>query len=116
MNLVPVLKSSDLGGLFELDSEGTVFYSKLRKNKLLFDTESDMVGCNFFDEVAAFENVNDFKQRFKYFVKSSDSMENFNFDFRDEEMVVPVRVMLVRVGESAQDGHTKLIIVDIRKI
>jgi hypothetical protein len=116
MNLTPVLTSKDLGALFELDVEGTVHYSKLRRNKELFETEPGVVGHNFFDEVAGFENVDEFRQRFRYFVKGSNSIENFNFDFRYEENAVPMRVMLVRISETESSENTRLIIVDIRKI
>ncbi|HEY0429997.1 MAG TPA: hypothetical protein VGC76_19590 [Pyrinomonadaceae bacterium] len=116
MNLAPVLTAKDLGGLFELDAEGTIIYSRLRKNKEMFETEPGVVGHNFFDEVAAFENVDDFRRRFMYFVKGSSSIENFNFDFRFEENAVPMRVMLVRVSENGFGSSARLVIVDIRKI
>ena len=116
MILTPVFTSKDLGALFELDAEGTVHYSKLRRNRELFETEPDAVGHNFFDEVAGFENVDEFRRHFSYFVKGSNSIENFNFEFRFEEKAVPMRVMLVRVCEDGYDENTRLIIVDIRKI
>ncbi|MGC2235721.1 MAG: hypothetical protein WA584_06145 [Pyrinomonadaceae bacterium] len=116
MNLMPALASKDLGALLELDAEGMVHYSRLRRNKELFEIEPDAVGHNFFDEIAGFENVDEFRRRFRYFVKGSNSIENFNFDFRFEENEVPMRVMLVRVSENGYDENTRLIIVDIRKI
>jgi hypothetical protein len=116
MNLAAALTAKDLGGLFELDADGTVVYSRLRRNKVLFDPEPGAVGCNFFDEVAAFENVEDFRRRFRYFVKSTHSIENFNFDFRFEENAVPMRVMLVRISETDHNENARRVIVDIRKI
>lgn len=116
MNLIPALTSKDLGGLFELDAEGMVYYSRLRRNRELFETEPDVVGRNFFDEIAGFENVDEFRRRFRYFVKGSNSIENFNFDFRFAENAVPMRVMLVRVSETESSDNTRLIIVDIRKL
>jgi hypothetical protein len=116
MRLVSTLTAKDLGGLFELDADGTVVYSRLRRNEEIPDTAPGAVGCNFFDEVAAFENVEDFRRRFRYFVKGSNSIENFNFDFRFEENAVPMRVMLVRVSETDHNENAHRIIVDIRKI
>jgi hypothetical protein len=116
MNLTQTLTSKDLGGLFELDADGKVLYSRLRRNMETFEPEPGVVGCNFFDEVAAFENVEDFRRRFKYFVKGSNSTENFNFDFRFEQDAVPMRVMLVRVSETENNENANLVIVDIRKI
>lgn len=115
MNLIPALTAKDLGGLFELDMNGTVVCSKLRKNKEVFETEPGVVGHNFFDDVAAFENIDEFRNRFRYFVKSSGSIETFNFDFRYEQNYLPMRVMLVRVSESGYDRRGSLVIVDIRK-
>ncbi len=116
MNLIPALTSKDLSALFELDADGIVHYSRLRRNRELFEPEPDAVGHNFFDEIAGLENVDEFRRRFRYFVKGTNSIENFNFDFRFEENAVPVRVMLVRVSENGYDENTRLIIVDIRKI
>lgn len=116
MNLIPALTSKDLGALFELDADGIVHYSRLRRNKEFFEPEPDAVGHNFFDEIAGLENVDEFRQRFRYFVKGSNSIENFDFDFRFEESAVPMRVMLVRVSETESNENTHLIIVDIRKL
>ena len=116
MNLILALTAKDLGGLFELEADGTVVYSKLRKNKEAFETEPSVVGHNFFEEVAAFENIDEFRNRFRYFVKGSSSIENFNFDFRYENNKMPARVMLVRVNENGFDRQGNLIIMDIRKI
>jgi hypothetical protein len=116
MNLAPVLTAKNSGGLFELDANGTVVYSRLRKNKDSFEPVPSVVGYNFFDEVAPFENVEDFRKRFRYFIRGSASIENFNFNFRFEENHVPMRVMLVRVSENGQSENTKLVIVDIRNI
>lgn len=116
MNLTTTLSAKDLGGLFELDADGTVVYSRVRRNREMFEPEPGVVGSNFFDEVAAFENVEDFRRRFKYFVKGTNSIENFNFDFRFAESAVPMRVMLVRVSETEHNENTNLVIVDIRKI
>jgi hypothetical protein len=116
MNLTQTLTAKDSGGLFELNAEGTVVYSRLRRKRELFAAEPGTTGCNFFDEVAAFENVDDFRRRFMYFVKGSNPVESFNFDFRFEEDAVPMRVMLVRVSETENNEHTNLVIVDIRKI
>lgn len=116
MNPVPAFTSKDSGALFELDAEGTVHYSRLRRNPEELEIEPESVGRNFFDEIAGFENVDEFRQRFRYFVKGTSSTENFNFDFRYRENAVPMRVMLVRVSENGYDEHARLIIVDIRKI
>src|ERR1044072_4678800 len=116
MNLASTLTTVDLGALFELDAEGTVVYSRLRRNREMFEPEPRVVGQNFFEEVAAFENIDDFRRRFMYFVKGSSSIENFNFDFKFEKNAVPVRVMLVRVSEHDHSESSRLVIVDIRKI
>lgn len=115
MNLTSTLTAAGSGGLFELDAEGTVVYSR-PANRDLFEGQSSAVGRNFFDEVASFENVDDFRRRFRYFVKGSAAMENFNFNFRFEENQVPMRVMLVRVSEHGQTANANLVIVDIRNI
>ena len=102
-------------GIFELDSTGTVFYCGAHSNEKFVEAKPNLMGCNFFEEIAAFENGGEFQRRFKRFFNDSFATDNFNFSFsscaHDEEF----RVKLVRVCERDYEGNVDLVIVDIRK-
>jgi hypothetical protein len=110
--------SSGNMGLFELDTAGTVMYSRVNPN--IYDNassappSSDFVGRNFFEEVAPFKNVEEFRRRFRHFACGSDSAEKFTFTCQFEERPAEMKVMLTRISEREFDEDKKLIIVDIR--
>ena len=102
-------------GLFELDTAGTVMYSRVNPN--VYESvapPSDFVGRNFFEEVAPFKNVEEFRRRFRHFACGSDSAEKFTFTCEFEERPAEMKVMLTRISEREFDEDKKLIIVDIR--
>jgi photoactive yellow protein len=103
-------------GVFELDTAGTVMYSRVNPNvnAASFTPSSDLVGRNFFDEVAPFKNIEEFRRRFRHFARGSDSAEKFTFTCQFEEHPAEMKVMLTRISEREFDEDKKLIIVDIR--
>lgn len=114
-----ILAHQKLFGLFELDADGTIIYSRevSRLGYVAGATSAALIGRNFFDEVAPFKNVEEFRRHFKFFMRGSNSTENFTFDCRfDGAVVVPVKVKLAQISERESDERTKLVIVDIRKI
>lgn len=108
--------SSGNMGLFELDTAGTVMYSRINPGIYAASTAppSDFVGRNFFEEVAPFKNVEEFRRRFRHFACGSDSAEKFTFTCQFEERPAEMKVMLTRISEREFDEDKKLIIVDIR--
>ncbi len=109
------LTSQELFGLFELDSAGTVLYSRVRENNQLLNSKPDRVGQNYFEEIAPFENINEFRRRFTNFVKSRSSSESFTFDCRFQEAVVSVKVMMSGAFEVSSSEPANIVILDIRK-
>ena len=101
-------------GLFELDTAGTVMYSRVNPGVYAASASSDFIGRNFFDEVAPFKNVEEFRRRFRHFAHGSDSAEKFTFTCQFEERPAEMKVMLTRISEREFDEDKKLIIVDIR--
>lgn len=101
-------------GLFELDTAGTVLYSKINRRSSTANLPADLIGLNFFDEIAPFKNIEEFRRRFRYFAKGSETAERFTFSSELEENRVELNVMLTRISEREFDGEKKLIIVDIR--
>lgn len=102
-------------GLFELDSDGTVLYSRVRHNNQLINAKPDWVGQNYFEEIAPFENVKEFRHRFVNFVKGRQTAECFNFNCRLQGQDVPVKVMMAGAYEVGCETPSNIVILDIRK-
>ena len=115
MNTASNLTPQNLFGVFELDSAGTVLYYGARGERNLVELKLNLVGRNFFEEAATFENVSEFQRRFERFVGDSSPTDNFNFSFRSRENVTKAKVMLLHVRERDFDKSADLIVVDIRK-
>ena len=107
--------TSEIYGLYELDASGKVMYSKVGSGGYSANTANTLVGQNFFDEIAPFKNIEEFRRRFRYFAQSSDSAQKFYFTCQFDEQPVEVKVMLTHICEREYDASSKLIIVDIRK-
>jgi hypothetical protein len=112
------LTEHKLFGLFELDPAGKVLYFRTEPEG---DSDcvspADLAGRNFFDEVASFENVEEFRRRIGSFTHSNGQADNFNFTCRLNNGLLPVRVLLLaRIGERSDGKHKKSILVHIRKV
>jgi hypothetical protein len=110
-----LLNQQELFGLFELDSAGTVLYSRIEPDAGASVAAANLAGRNFFEEVAPFENVEEFRQRIANFTRSHGQADNFNFTCRVNDDALPVRVLLARIRERSNGSHTKSILVHIRK-
>lgn len=115
MNPVSSLTFPNFVGIFELDSAGTVLYSRQTNPCPVVEKSKPLVGQNFFDTVADFENVPDFRRRFKTFFQSGHSTENFTFECRSQDECYPVRVLMLRASEKNDNQTNEIVILDIRK-
>ena len=104
-----------LFGLFELDPTGTVIYSRIEGDGNRLETIPDFSGHNFYEEVAPFSNVEEFRLRVHQFTRGATAADNFNFDCRYGDEVTPVRVLLARIRERSSSECTKSVLVHIRK-
>ncbi len=112
----PLPGEQNLFGLFELDATGTVLYSRTEPDeKASAATPADISGHNFFDEVAPFENVDEFRRRIGNFTNSFTHADNFNFILQFGDRSLPVRVLLARIRERSDGDSIKSILVHIRK-
>ena len=114
MNLASYLTATNSSGLFELNNDGTVLYSRLRQDNRLLNADTEIIGHNFFEEIAGFENVRDLRRIFNNFLKSNKFTDNFIFDCRFPNEVVRVRVMMVRAFENSYPNPADIVIMDIR--
>ena len=106
-----ILGSQKLFGLLELDLQGTVIFSKLEGEEKLAPA-ADLVGRNFFSEVANFLNVAEFQRHFETFdnnPRGGSSSFIFNCDYEDG--AVPVKVLLARLREDTMFPGSVLVYI-----
>ncbi len=106
------LAPQKLFGLLELDPQGTVVFSKLEGDDKL-PGAVDLVGRNFFSEVATFLNVAEFRERFETFDSKPESSNSFMFNCDYEDGAVPVKVLLARLKEDTK--YPESVFVYIKK-
>lgn len=114
MNVASNLTAENSSVFFELNNDGTVLYSRFRQNDQLLNADDDLVGHNFFDEVAGFENAGDLRLLFNSFVQSRKFSDNFDFECRFAEKTVTVRVLMVRGFENKYPNQASFVLLDIR--
>jgi hypothetical protein len=112
---IGLLTTQELFGLFELDAAGTVLYYRIEPGGELGSTSPDMTGRNFYDEIATFENVEEFRQCVTHFTRGAKPADSFNFDCRYEDYAKPVKVLLARIRERGNQNNTKSVLVHIRR-
>ena len=108
---VSLLTAQQLLGLFELDALGKVLYYRMDA----VGTSPDMTGHNFYDEVAPFENVEEFRQCVTDFTQGEKAADSFDFDCHYRGSDHPVRVLLARISERVNRHKTKSVLVHIRR-
>jgi hypothetical protein len=106
-------------GLFELDTAGTVLYSRAESegepDGEPDESAPDVTGRNFYDEVVPFGNVEEFRRRVVQFTQGGSPADSFRFDCQYDGTAVPVRVLLARIRERASKELTKSVLVHIRR-
>lgn len=110
-----ILNRQKLCGLFELDASGTVLYFRVEDDESRDERGTGFVGLNFFEEVASFENAEEFRLRIDGFTRGSNRADSFNFTCRFNSRFVPVKVLLARLSGRANSARTKSILVHIRQ-
>ena len=107
-----ILATQKLFGLLELDPLGTVIFSKLEGDEKSAGVVN-VVGQNFFSEVATFLNIAEFRQRFETFGNNPEPSSSFMFNCDYEDGAVPVKVLLARLREDT--GYPGSVLVYIKK-
>jgi hypothetical protein len=102
-------------GFYELDPDGTVLYSRIKRDDQFEKATSLQVGRNFFEDVLGYQNSEAFRRRFRRFVSDGTTHENFIFDYVISESTFPLKVRLMRISEHNGSESQSLIIVDIRQ-
>jgi hypothetical protein len=98
---------AELFGLYELDDQGIVKYSKGHM-------DHPLIGQDFF-ELAPIQNRDDLRRQFRRFVGGHRASDSFTFDCFVNEAVVRARVSMTRAFQTEYFPPEKIVMVDIRE-
>jgi hypothetical protein len=109
------IKAQELSGLFELDDAGKVLYHRMDSAGEPSGAPPDIVGRNFYNEVAGFENVEEFRRCVTEFTRSATAADSFDFECRYGDFAHRIKVLLARICESVDRNNTKSVLVYLRR-
>ena len=112
---VSLMTAQELLGLFELDDAGKVLYHRVDAAGEPSGTSPDIVGHNFYNEVAGFENIEEFRRCVTEFIRSATAADSFDFECRYGGSAHRVRVLLARICESVNRNNTKSVLVYLKR-
>ncbi len=112
---VSVKTAQELLGLFELDDAGRVLYYRKDSAGEPGGTSPDIVGRNFYNEVAGFENVEEFRRCVSEFIRSKTAADSFEFECRYGGSAQPVKVLLARICESVKPNNMKSVLLYLKR-
>ena len=105
----------ELLGLFELDDAGKVLYYREEVEGEPGGTLPDFVGRNFYNEVAGFENVEEFRRCVTEFRRSATAADSFESECRYGDFDLRLKVLLARICGSVNRANTKSILMYLKR-
>ena len=109
------MTEQELLGLFELDAAGKVLYYRMESAGEASGTSPDIVGRNFYNEIAGFENVEEFRRCVTEFTRSDAAADSFDFECRYGDFAPRMKVLLARICESENRENTKSVLVYLKR-
>jgi len=103
-------------GLFELDPAGIVIRYSPAAERNDPGLQQNILGRNFFTEIAPVEQVKDFRDRFHVFMTHGEAVQRFTCTFSIERSQIRVQILLARISEQSEDGRKRLALVHIRPL
>jgi photoactive yellow protein len=101
-------------GLVELDDAGTVLYYNRDGAPANLPTH-EMVGRNFFTDVAPVAEALEFRDALTAFRRAHAPSHSFNFTFHTADADLPTRILLARIHEKSEGGGRGSLLVQIKK-
>ncbi|MDT5061474.1 MAG: hypothetical protein QOH63_1933 [Acidobacteriota bacterium] len=100
---IPNLSSEQLDllpfGLIELDKTGTIVAFNESEERLSLRSKDEVIGKNFFADVAPCADVQDYKGRFDEFLRGSKLSEQFDYIYYFGARAVKVQLTFLRVNQ-----------------
>jgi hypothetical protein len=102
-------------GLYELSSDGTILYTRPRTDDGLSEPEEGIIGRDFFRDIGLCENIEDLRRHFRRFIMGDQPVDVFTFDCILEREVVRAKILMTRAFEHDHDHAGGIVIMDIRQ-
>lgn len=100
-------------GLLELDAAGNIIrYSPAAEQHSPIHPR-DVLGRNFFTEVAPCDEVTEVRGRFLNFMAFGDAVQKFSIICPQKPQNIKVQIMLARMSERLEQGRERLALVRI---
>jgi photoactive yellow protein len=99
-------------GLLELDPAGTVIRYSPAAERLSCPAVCDILGRNFFTEIAPVAEVNQFRARFHAFMAAGQAIDRFTAKYATGQQDVRGQVLLAQITEKSA-GRRQLALVCI---
>lgn len=114
MNHQYISTAGNIFGIFELSDDGTILTSLIRENGRYTTPVAKMVGKDFFDDIADFENTFDLRKHFRNFITSRKAFDIFDFQCEYPQQTLRTRISMTRGTETDFDHSNGIVIMDIR--
>lgn len=102
-------------GLYELSDQGTILYSRPRRENVLDGPSPEYVGRDFFHDIVGCENKDDLRRHFRRFITDGRSVDAFAFDCMFERKIVRTKIFMTRAFEMDDEHANGIVIMDIRQ-
>ena len=106
---------TDVFGLYELSRDGTILYSRPRREDGLRDPAQAIIGQDFFRDIFPCTNMEDLRRHFRRFITGDQSVDTFVFECLFEREVVRTKIFMTRAYENDHDHVGGIVIMDIRR-
>jgi hypothetical protein len=107
---------SEVFGLYELASDGTILYSRPRAGDGLHPAQNAIVGQDFFRDIFPCRNIDDLRRHFRQFITGDRSVDSFLFECLFEQETVRAKVFMTRAYENDHAHAGDIVIMDIRQV
>lgn len=113
MRGIPMLSESELDalpfGVIILDERGTVLAYNKAESDLSGRNRTEVVGRNFFTDVAPCTSVQAFQGGFREFCRGDEPSRTFRFTFHFPTGPIPVQIVFLRMGSEVAVAVQKAI-------
>ena len=109
------IPNAEVFRFYELSTDGTVLYSRARREGGLEEPAPEVIGQDFFRDIARFANTGTLRHHFRRFLSDGRPVDSFLFDCLFDTEVVRAKVFLTRAYEVDHDHAGGIVIMDFRQ-
>ena len=100
-------------GMFELNAAGVVVHYSPASEEARDALAKNIVGRNFFDDLAGISQVGELKNRFLNFMADGTSVARFTVSFPYNQSSVKVQIVMAHVSEKSENGRERFALLRV---